>query len=282
MPSRIIAALAPARVASYKSFLKLDTADQIHGAYCWNYELVASIFPLIGAVEALLRDSVHAAFANKMAPPGYQNPGAYPWFDPGMNPHQNLNGESLRQVQKLLFTNLHSSPLVRKVPQPSVDDVVAGLTFGFWATMCKSIKPSEAPQLISRIFPEHPLKNASQWGAPANRASLENHIRVVNQFRNRVAHHEPLFKARKNGAHPSNLTQGLANLRACVDHSLTLSDWLRPSVVHGLRTSHWMKVFIELATVECMQSWAYLGPSAQHRSTRRRSADFAARTDLFS
>jgi hypothetical protein len=103
MPSRIIAALAPARVASYKSFLKLDTADQIHGAYCWNYELVASIFPLIGAVEALLRDSVHAAFANKMAPPGYQNPGAYPWFDPGMNPHQNLNGESLRQVQKLLF-----------------------------------------------------------------------------------------------------------------------------------------------------------------------------------
>ena len=43
--------LAPARIAGYRSFLKLTTNEEVRRAYAWNYAISAMVFPLYTAVR---------------------------------------------------------------------------------------------------------------------------------------------------------------------------------------------------------------------------------------
>jgi len=65
------------------------------------------------------------------------------------------------------------------------DDVVSRLTFDFWSNLFRAEYDRSLWQTnIKRLFPEKP---------DITRASLQQLVYQINQLRNRIAHHEPIF-----------------------------------------------------------------------------------------
>jgi hypothetical protein len=103
MPNQLIHFLAPARISGYRSFLKLSTHDEVYRAYCWNYAVSASVFPLLGCVEMHLRDAVHREMSTRHAPAGAANPHSYPWYDWNQGSHYPLLNKARDDVYALLY-----------------------------------------------------------------------------------------------------------------------------------------------------------------------------------
>lgn len=269
--------LAPARIAGYKNFLHLISHDEIYRAYAWNYAVSAVVFPLMGCVEMHLRDSIHREFSQKYAPSGHPNPRSYPWYDWTEPAHYPLILKAKDDVQKLLYDNRSGA---RLHPGPSTDDVVASLTFGFWLNIFRSLPNVAAPKVMPKIFPNHPIKNPAKWGDKAVRTSLNEQLRMANDFRNRVAHHEPLFKFRYRKSYPKNLEQGLKNLRSCMKDSLEISAWADASAYKSLVESHWYRQFLQLTTKDCFVSWVKVEVPLHIEAITWRCPDFARKMDL--
>jgi hypothetical protein len=277
MPNQLIHFLAPARISGYRSFLKLSTHDEVYRAYCWNYAVSASVFPLLGCVEMHLRDAVHREMSTRHAPAGAANPHSYPWYDWNQGSHYPLLNKARDDVYALLYVK--KTGLLAH-PAPSTDDVVASLTFGFWTNLFRSFTPVQAPQLIPRILPNHHIVTPAQWGSKSVRAALNDHLRIANDFRNRVAHHEPLFKFRYKQKYPKSLNEGLKNLRACLEDCLTVSGWVDTTARDALKRSLWYRQFRELSTKDCFNSWVRVGLPEAAAGLTWRCAEYASKVGL--
>lgn len=275
-PGRLTDFLAPARIARYRSFLKLKSDEEVYNAYCWNYAIAAAAFPLLGCIEMHLRDAVHKTMSQRYAPAGAVAH-TYAWYDWNQPAHYPLQNKAYDDIEDVLYDR--RSGLLR-TPAPSTDDVVAAMTFGFWTNLFRTFSPLDAPQIIPAVFPHHHVLNPNQWGNKKVRTALNDHLRVVNDFRNRVAHHEPLFKFRYAGAYPNNLAKGLSNLRACMKQSLKVSEWIDPAARASLERSLWYQNFDELTTVQSFQSWTQAGIPVTQASGQQRCPTFATRMML--
>lgn len=73
------------------------------------------------------------------------------------------------------------------------DDVVSRLTFDFWSNLFRAEYDRSLWQTnIKRLFPEKP---------DITRASLQQLVYQINQLRNRIAHHEPIFGRNVSGSY---------------------------------------------------------------------------------
>lgn len=244
--------LAPARLQRYKTFLKLMDQDEVARAYVWNSALAAVLAPLLGVVELQLRDAIHGAMSQQFAPAPIAGASGYPWYDDQQASHYSLSGDSRKKVDNLLNDGKTG---LRKAKQPSPDDVIASLTLGFWTNLFRTFSPVEAPRIIPAIFPNHFIRTAGRWGNKQVRQDLKMHLQVFSQLRNRIAHHEPLFKFRHKSAYPRNVHHGLSNLRDCVDEILTISAWIDPAYEVALRQSWWFIHFWELSEYASFDDW---------------------------
>lgn len=276
MSDQLIHFLAPARIARYRQYLKLSTNEEVYRAYQWNYEIAAVVFPLLGCIEMHMRDAIHREMAKKYAPAATPNVHAYAWYDWTLPQHFPLKLKARDDVEKILYNKKTG---LKRNPAPTTDDVVASLTFGFWTNLIRSISPVDAPKIIPQVFPHHHVITHSHWGNVAVRESLNGHLRVANDFRNRVAHHEPLFKFRYGG-YPKNLKRGLINLQDCVDKCLTISEWVDPAARASLEASAWYLRFRELATLDSFASWTKVGPPKARFDASSRCAEYATKNGL--
>jgi hypothetical protein len=253
--------LAPARIARYRSFLNLKTNDQVHQAYAWNYAISAMVFPLLGCVEMHLRDAIHRVMSRRYAPIGSRHV-SYPWYDDHQLQHYPFSKQAKTSIDGVL---MKKKTLNKKQPELTTDDVITALTFGFWTNFFRTLSPIDAPKIVSQIFPRHPIQNPKKWGSLVNRHQLGSQLQVANMFRNRVAHHEPLFKFRYRGTYPQKISDGLSNLRSCMDCCLSISDWINEPAGLVLRQSDWSNHFEVLATLGCFDQWIRSGQPPEHR-----------------
>lgn len=253
--------LAPARIAGYRGFLNLKTSAQVYRAYAWNYALSAMVFPLLGCIEMHLRDAIHRVMSQRYAPIGTMHHG-YPWYDDRQAQHYPFSKQAKMAIDGIL---LDKKTLARKRSAPTTDHVIAALTFGFWTNFFRTLSPVDAPEIVSRIFPCHPIQNPKKWGSPVNRHELGSHLQMANRFRNRVAHHAPLFKFSHQGAYPKKLSDGLSNLRNCMDYCLSISDWINERAGRALRESNWFKHFEVLSKLDCFDQWIRCGQPPAYR-----------------
>lgn len=253
--------LAPARIARYRSFLSLTTDEQVYRAYAWNYALSAMVFPLLGCIEMHLRDAIHCIMSKRYAPVGSRHH-SYPWYDDSQLRHYPFKKQAKTSINEVLR---EKKTHAKKRPEPTTDDVIAALTFGFWTNFFRTLPPVDAPEIVSQIFPHHPIRNPKRWGDQANRHQLSWHLQIANRFRNRVAHHEPLFKFRYQGQYPRKLSDGLNNLRGCMDYCLSISDWINERAGLALRDSNWFKHFEVLSKLDCFDQWIHSGQPPAYR-----------------
>jgi hypothetical protein len=105
-----------------------------------------------------------------------------------------LKPDTCDKIDKIRLVR-HRGSWVPRVPFPNADEIVSRVTFGFWPAIISVIDQRYVTQLLPSIFPNHPL-NATpiDWTNRPIRKHAVAFIYELNEIRNRIAHHEPLWK----------------------------------------------------------------------------------------
>lgn len=244
--------ISTSRLSSYQHILKITDSNQILRAYYWNIALSGSIYPLIQTLEITLRNAIDQAVKQHHQPiPQYQKPSfkndPY-WFEKILYSVQDAKISRMNAGKKskwidaqgvrIRFTageeavNKARQDVSRCRTQVHAGDILSRMTFGFWTTfLSKDFQNTLThhllwPNLLSKVFPNAP--------SGTSRSDIEQQFTFVREFRNRLSHHEPVWKfytTLPNGqldyAHPIyGLNPSLHLLQIQYDKMLTLIKWM--------------------------------------------------------
>lgn len=240
--------IAKPRLDSYKGYFHTNSLEESIGMYMWNGELSACFATLISIFEITLRNRVHRAMSLHYSNGNNNGPSAsFHWYN-------RIWGQLKPRNQGQIDNVRYEGPPRRRVlcdPAPSPDEIVSRVSFGFWSTMLGSIdrRVNFADKILPAIFPNHSL-NAQplDWTDNSKRGLALAFIYELNTFRNRIAHHEPIWKfaAVYDGAkliYPSSIN--LADSLVRLQRILSLLDDAMHAMSRGLsadlRTSSWRR-----------------------------------------
>lgn len=202
----IIKTLSESRLSTYKKNNLCDASDeQSLGLYLWNTQLSGHFFPILQILEVSLRNAIHNAYieseqdtieANYHQDEWVNEKSKIDslWFTKIYTRQNNING--FNQISRA------KKDIQNENKQENANNYIGKLTFGFWVNMTNKNHRSSNnatqspiielwPKLTKKVFP-----NAiDRFG---NRLSINNintHLHTINKLRNRIAHHEPIWKA---------------------------------------------------------------------------------------
>lgn len=163
--------LAPDRFDGFRRASDADELDAI-ARYLWNMALCRSIQTPLHVLEVTFRNRLHNALTTVRGRPD--------WYDDATL----LNG----QEQKMVAS---AKGQLNKVGRPhDPGRVVAELTFGFWTSLYGRhhdhdvIRPT-----LGAVFPHTPA------GVALRRQTITPRLKEARTIRNRVSHHEPIYRS---------------------------------------------------------------------------------------
>lgn len=272
------------RLNIYTDILKLKP-EEVLGGYNWNKALSAAMQPLLHCLEVTFRNAIDYAIRHNPPPgaTGLWRTNAYWIYD---LPRYIGDKTYIRQGKRFKTdgqgtprTFPDGSPMyhftaweetcVRKVSKRIIDAgkpltperVISGLDFGFWTNLHtaeyeESRKLSLLwPHLTSDVFPSRP--------AHVKRHHLEQKFSRIRDLRNRLAHHEAVWKFQERNARGApdygrpvyGLNASLHLLRRSWEDSLEALYWISP-LRHAAFLSEGHHVRFEmLATLEGLQCY---------------------------
>ena len=237
-----IQALSHARLSNYRSFFGAADDAQALGLYQWNDDLSAILFRTISLVEVVLRNQFHFAMSLRYGAVGGH--GSKDWYA-----HVALGAHSRSKITDITHYK-RGQHILPRVPAPSPDDVVSGLTFGFWPHLL-DLKKNLHNQVVDwgpilvDVLPGHRQRQTTYWAKLKHRDALFARLDLCNELRNRIAHHEPIWKLgplmnegrprqgiplTTQAPAPSTPADALARLHLLYDRVTELLSWLSPAV----------------------------------------------------
>lgn len=248
----LVCAYSPARLSNYRKFFRTRSDTEAIGVYQWNEDLSSALARLVGLIEIVLRNQFHQALS-QCYPTGATGRST-DWYN-----NIRLSGKSLDSVRALTHDNEGRGP--KKLQQPTPDDVVAKQTFGFWPYLL-DVQKDQAGALLPwgdilvAVLPGHRQTDRTYWAVRAHRDELFVRIDLCGRLRNRLAHHEPIWKLGKlreetrarDGrvpkvlAHPPRRpAEALQRLLLIYERLTELLTWLSPEVAEEYltRPGHW-------------------------------------------
>jgi hypothetical protein len=142
--------------------------DAAIALYEKNTRLSEAFYTPLQCLEICLRNSVHETLANVYGEDWFQN-GAAP-----------LNNDSKRMIFDA------KEELARSRTYPKTGQVIAELKFAFWVGLL-------GPQYDGTLW-RKTIHKAFLAGGGKPRKIVHSRFNVIRRFRNRVAHHEPIFE----------------------------------------------------------------------------------------
>ena len=194
MNSEVRKGLSIERLTSYVRAAGGDE-DLSAALYAWNIRASGALFEVLSGMEIILRNSVHQRFTEKYAARGI-------WFD--------AISLDTKAAEVLRVARERSRNNSRVSEQPG--KVVAELSFGFWRYLFSRRYQATVWPILQPIF-------RNQDGTRPPRVAVDRIVEAIHTLRNRIAHHEPIFRR--------NLLR---------DHQdiLQLVGWLNPSAANWL------------------------------------------------
>ncbi|WP_419947108.1 hypothetical protein [Candidatus Poriferisodalis sp.] len=146
--------------------------------YDWNSAVAGAVHADLGRLEVILRNAFDRALNDLAASNGWTQP----WYD-----HDLL----FRRRQREAIDTAVQRAGHRGSGSFTHGGVIAELGFGFWRFLCVPayLTALWVPALAS-AFPQHP----AQGHARRIRADVERRMQGLHVLRNRIAHHEPIFR----------------------------------------------------------------------------------------
>jgi hypothetical protein len=140
--------------------------------YAWNAQLGEAFHLPIQSVEIALRNRINCVLVTRFGSDWLIDP----TFQTLAEKRQN---DSINEVKTRIAKR--GQPLV-------TGQIVAGLSFGFWVSMLDArYNPAIWSHHLGTGFPSLPIGKG--------RDDLQRVTRKIASFRNRIWHHEPIFKA---------------------------------------------------------------------------------------
>lgn len=143
--------------------------------YAWNIEVSSAFWGSIGVLEVMLRNRIHDALRTGRSDAW--------WYD-GVNLARR-EAIGLQTTIKRLFD--------RTGREPSPDEVVGASTFGFWVGLTGSGVPRHPLFSYETALWQPRLRHAFSGLGGVSRKELHAQLDGVRAFRNRIAHHEPVY-----------------------------------------------------------------------------------------
>ena len=239
-----IQALSHARLSNYRSFFGATDDLQALALYQWNDELSACLFRTISLVEVVLRNQFHKAFSLRYGVVGGY--GSKDWYE-----HVALAPIARNKIKDI--TNFrHGTQQLPRIPAPSPDDVVSALTFGFWPHPLDLKKDAlhqniDWGPILLDVLPGHRQRQATYWAKQKHQDGLFARLDLCNGLRNRIAHHEPIWKLGElmiegrdrpgkvltvAAPAPTKPDEALVRLRLLYDRVVELLAWLSPDLAN--------------------------------------------------
>lgn len=134
----------------------------------------AALFETLGAAEIILRNAFHYQLGERHTARG----GSGPWYDSAK-----LDAKGHRDIQT---AKAHATGFGRKKEIPG--KVIAELSFGFWRYLVARRYQVVIWPALQKAFPNHPD------GAHCPRGDIEDRMQRIHVLRNRIPHHEPVFR----------------------------------------------------------------------------------------
>lgn len=214
--------ISNSRINSYKVYFGNNlTSNEIIACYQWNETVSVTFFKVINLIEIVLRNKLHSTlsshfyniqkeqvttkFVSRGSPFKYKNvntlgtQNSCNWYE-----NKQLENKSLQKILDKTHHYKSGKPLRNPV---FPDDVVASLTLGFWCSLIPKNSTMPWNQLLDIILPNHRLTKSfiatsksspstatNPWLKPDNIQQVSNRLELLNEFRNRIAHHEPIWK----------------------------------------------------------------------------------------
>lgn len=191
--------LSTPRIASYRDTFNNYTEEEVFGCYLWNKALCGAIYPIIQASEVALRNSIDAAARELYG--DYWNE-TISHFHTRNEHGQTVNNENykkfkeeFKKAKKSVIRNLAKKRTIPDGYTPPFDKVVAETSFATWEYVLHRCFFKTGDNDF--LWPKKTRKAFANW---PERSSRKTHIRIydlvaeIRPFRNRISHHEPLWK----------------------------------------------------------------------------------------
>jgi len=152
------------RLAPYQDAARRD-GTHAEDLYRWNLQVSEAFYPGLSCLEICLRNALDEQLKARY--------GCGDWWRSAPLSLKNL--DEVKQVSDSL------GAVKQRVP--GTDDIVAGLSFGFWVS------------LLSRRYDRHlwvPALHRAFPGYHGSREPLRDNFDSMRLFRNRIMHHEPI------------------------------------------------------------------------------------------
>lgn len=178
------ALISAPRLAPYLAACAGDPAQAIR-LYTWNVEVSSAFWGVVHAFEVGLRNALHGRMSSR-----YQR-GDW-WDDPTVKLHHVMvkqRDQAKKDAGKV--ASKHQRQVV-------ADDVVAALSFGFWGGLLGSGSGFQFETLYWQ-----PFLHAAFPQFAGTRSQLHTEVESLRLFRNRIAHHEPIFARHLPADHAS-------------------------------------------------------------------------------
>lgn len=214
------------RLKSYRNVFAHSSEHQLVASYVWHSHVCSALHPLLSSAEITVRNSVDKALVSQ---PGLST---FWWSGSKLKYRSYAHGAPVPDaVQKIRENFSRATNTARREKQdrygitawPKHDDVVAKTDFSTWEWIFDG--EFLGPGLIwqSRLGKvlKGPWPTTSVGATLAEAARL---VRIVREFRNRLSHHEPVWK--RNGVNTEG--QAVAHLNEKIDTIVELITLVSP------------------------------------------------------
>lgn len=223
--------LSEARLRPYLDACEgdIDLALELHE---WNLGLGRALMGDIAHLELALRNAYDRALTDE---------GGQHWlFDPNSpvtSPIVRKSKSGKERDVNLVNRRAIADAMSRAHDPCDPNQIVAGLTLGFWAHMTD--RSRERALWIPHLH--------KAWPVGTDRAALNLRLSAANKLRNRVAHNERLFNPGAKGCSPKSVDTDIIEMftALCPDAAARLSNGTSPAI-DGYLEQHPAPVEVEL------------------------------------
>ncbi|RBM22476.1 hypothetical protein DI005_06555 [Prauserella sp. PE36] len=170
MSAAVLGVMSPPRMANYLAWCGGDRSRALE-LYGWNSLASAAYWETLGHAEVALRNALAARLKARHQSLGRRGS----WLD---DPHRELAPQAAKDIAQ-------ARRRVQQKRKPASDgQTISELSFGFWRfLLAKQYNTTLWPDIASG-FPNAPNRA---------RVTVERPVVRLHDFRNRLAHHEPIW-----------------------------------------------------------------------------------------
>lgn len=189
------------RLITYSRTLGLDS-DDLLAAYAWHLNVVSNFYPLVQLIEVALRNAINNQGVNFYT--------GTAWFDQIPSNPETSDGATFKETEMVAKFKKNIKSAKRKAKkilkdkgfdvEPNIDQIIAQTDFSTWEYILdKGFYDGGDinflwPHKFYKVFAKPPKYNGSNQMFH-QRDIVRRRIEEVRNFRNRLSHNEPIWRA---------------------------------------------------------------------------------------